>query len=339
MTLKFLVIFPLCFAIGCVAAPREVETTIDLGPQKVEIDVRLHDIRTSGNNALTQLQLFSEFSKWDPKWIEELPWAVAPTRFEYASDGGRLDLSMHGTMSRADFDKCARAAYDAGVCNEFPVMLSKSGYGVRPEVLQLASLTIDPKAKAAWPADAGRMSYRVALSPKEEQFIKDGPSLAEGFELHRANPAAADATVKKMEAAESLFVKGSIADWQKELAELEACTEQPWCKFRRESVRRDQTRLVYGYLSKRPEAGAAIKGAPSRHLDFLDSSLGGLVPKDPLPLVDDLRMRILYDVQLDDFREQGWLGSDPWAAVCRPDTMKKPSLKDFCARLGVKAKK
>ena len=338
MTLRLLSVLPLSLVVGCLAAPREVETTIDLGPQKVEIDVRLKDIRTSAGNDLNQLRTFGGFVRWDPKWVEDTPWAPAPTRFEYLADAGRLDLAMHGTMSRADFDTCARAASDAGVCNDFPVGLGMAGYSVRPEILNAKSLIIDPKAKSTWPADAGRLAYSVILSPKEELFIKNGPSLQRGFELY-ATPLAPQ-TLKQIDATDEVFLRGSAADWLKELTALEACTQEPWCRFRQEAVHRDQLGLVYSYLRPRPEAGDGLAQSPVFD-NYLGLPFPLLVPKDTLPLIDELRMRVRYDSQLDNYRILGWVTTDasPWSPVCRPDTMKKPSIKDFCARLGVRAKK
>lgn len=339
MILKAPVALPLLLTLGCLAAPREVETTLELGAQKVEITVRLKDIRTSAPDELNQLRVFNEFSTWDPAWINELPWAPAATRFEYASDGGSLELLMHASMTRADFDKCARAPADAGLCVDFPVELGKAGYAVRPEVLALKSLVIDPRQKASWPADAGRIGYRVGLSASEEQFIDVGPSLARGFAIHRSAPAVASQTMKKIEASEQVFLQGSLADWTKELSALDACTEQPWCALRQEAARREQLRLVFGYLSTRPEAGFELRAPPERHIEFLGGGLGKLLPKDALSPIDELRLRIRYDVQLEAFRGKGWLAADAWQTVCRPDTMKKPSLKDFCSRLGVRPKK
>ena len=200
---------------------------------------------------------------------------------------------------------------------------------------------IDAKQKSSWPADAGRIGYRVGLSASQEAFIDDGPSLARGFALHQSAPALAAQTVQQIAASEAVFLHGSVADWVKELAALESCSEQQWCKLRQEAARREQLRLVFSYLRPRPEGGHAIHAPPSRHIDFLGSAFGGLIPKDLLPPIDELRLRVRYDVQLDAFREQGWLVGEPnpWAAVCRPDTMKRPSLKDFCARLGVSGKK
>lgn len=336
-----LVVLPLTLTLGCLAAPREVETMIDLGPQKVEIDVRVKDIRTLNTDDLNQLRVFSEFASWNPEWINELPWAPTPTRFEYSGDGGRLDLTMHGSMARADFDRCARAASDAGVCADFPLELGKSGYAVRPEVLALKSLVIDGRQKSTWAADAGRIGYRVGLSGAEDKFIASGPSLARGFALAQAAPAVAAETVKKIDATEDVFARGTVADWVKELAALATCADEPWCRLRKEAVQRDQLRLVNAYLKARPEAGEAIRAAPSRHLDFFGGPIGGLVPKDTFAPIDELRLRVKYDVQVDRFHDDGWVLADPnpWAAVCRPDTTKKPGLKDLCARLGVTGKR
>ncbi len=341
MTLNSILLLPLCFTLGCLAAPREVETTIDLGAQRVEIDVRLRDIRTSGFDELTQLRVLNEVGRWDPQWINDLPWAPTPNRFEFLSDAGRLDLAMHASMTRAEFDRCARSGSDAGICDDFPIELGKSGYFVRPQLLSARSLIIDPKAKASWPADAGRISYRVGLSALEDPFIDSGPSLQRGFELHQSAPELAAQTLKKIEASEELFVRGSVSDWLKEVAALEGCIEQPWCRLRQEAVRREQMRLVHSYLRTRPEAGEGIRPPPKRHIDFLGASFSLLNPKDNLAPVDELRLRVRYDIQLEELREQGWLSSDlrAWVSVCRPDTMKKASHKDFCARLGVRPKR
>ena len=341
MTLKPLVWLPWCLMLGCLAAPREVETTLELGAQKVEIDVRLRDIRTSSTDDLTQLRVFNEFAKWNPEWISDVPWAPTPTKFEYLGDAGRLDLAMHGTMARADFDRCARAASDAGVCDDFPLELSQAGYAVRPAVLASKALLIDGKLRSSWPADAGRIAYRVRLNGSDDAFIEEGPSLGRGYEVMQASPKEAAQTLKQIEASEELFVHGSVADWLKEVAALEACVEPRWCRLRQEAVGREQTRLVYSYLRTRAEAGAGLRMPPKRHIDFLGAPFTGLLPKDALAPIDELRLRVRYDVQLDDYREQGWLspGQSAWGPACRPEATKKQSQKDFCARLGVKGKR
>jgi hypothetical protein len=341
MTLKPFMWLPGWVVIGCIAAPREVEATLELGAQQVEIDVRLRDIRTSSTDDLTQLRVFNEFAQWTPEWVSGVPWAPTPAKFDYQGDAGRLDLAMHGTMARADFDTCARAASDAGVCKDFPLELRQTGYAVRPEVLASKSLLVDAKMKSFWPADAGRISYRVRLNANDDAFIDHGPSLGRGFELFQSSPKQAAVTLKQIEASEELFVSGSAADWQKDVAGVESCVEPPWCRLRQEAVGREQTRLVYSYLRTQPEAGAGIRVPPKRHIDFLGESLTALLPKDRLTPIDALRLRVRYDVQLADYREQGWLslGQSAWGSVCRPDAIKKQSLKDFCARLGVKAKR
>ena len=337
--MKKLVAIILC-GCGCIAAPREVETTIELGTKTVEIDVRLRDIRAASPDSLNQLRTFGDFSGWNPEWTNELSWAPTPTRFEYLADAGRLDLAMHGSMTRSDFDACARAGSDAGVCKDFPLELGKSGYSVRPEILELKSLIIDPRARTTWAADAGRIACRVGLSAEKDTFISEGPSLLPGFLQYRSDPTRAVETLKRIKASEALFTNGSIADWSKELTSLEACTELPWCALRQEAVRRDQANLVYTYLRSRGEAGDAIQSPFPTYVDYF-SAPTALVPKDALSLIDDLRLRIRYDVVVQRARSQGPTVQleNPWAPVCRPDTMRKPSLKDFCARLGVRAKR
>gem|GEM_PF-2925728 len=319
---------------GCPAAPREVEAIVELGAQRVEIDVRLRDIRTPHADDLTQLQLFEQFSKWDPNWISDVPWAPTPTRFEYIGDGGTLDLRMHGSMSRADFDKCARAPLDSGVCEKFPLELGKAGYAVRPELVR--ELRIDPKARAAWPADAGRISYRFGTN---EKFLDDGASLVGGFTTFQVSPTAAVDAVKKIAANDTVFLDGTVAEWTKALAAIDACTSEPWCALQADAAGRDQLRLVEAYLRTKAEPSEGLEGAPPRHLDFFRDSVAPLVPKIGFAPIDDLRLRLAYDAQLRRFRERGSTGNASWARVCRPDSMKQPALKDFCARLGVKTKK
>lgn len=315
---------------GCVAAPRDIEATLELGAQKVEIDVRLRDIRTVHADDLTQLQLFAQFSKWDPNWISDVPWAPTPTRFEYIGDGGTLDLRMRGSMSRADFDNCARGPG----CDKFPVELGKAGYAVRPEALK--DLRVDPKARTTWPADAGRISYR--FSPNEE-FLAEGASLVRGFTIFQTSPAAAVETVNQIATAEAAFQDGGVGEWTKSLAAIDACTPEPWCGLRAEAARRDQLRLVYEYLRTKPEAGEGLGSPPERHLEFFSESVAGLGLKPGFSPIDELRLRVAYDVQLELFRANRVTGKAAWARACRPDSMKQPAQRDFCARLGVKGKK
>lgn len=289
-------------------------------------------MRTLGSDDLRQLETFGTFAKWDPDWLSDVPWAPTPTRFEYLGDAGRLDVAMHATMTRADFDRCARGLPDGGGCAAFPLSLGKAGYAVRPELTGLKSLVVDPKAKAAWAADAGRISYTVGLSGEPDRFIREGPSLLRGFQLWTSEPAKAAEAVAQVKADGEKRASG--AEWADPV-----CTDVPWCGLRTEALNRDRSRLVYRYLQARTnEAGYGLRGPPPNTIDYLGSTFIPLVPKDALPAADDLKLRIVYDVSLAEFRENGTARA-PWNLVCRPDTMKKPSLKEFCGRLGVGAGK
>ncbi len=322
---------PLLLALvaGCLAAPREVETQLTLGPKQVEIDVRLKDVRGVGADDLRQLDTFAMFATWKKDWLDDVPWAPTPTRFEFIADAGRLDVALKGTMARADFDACARGAPDGGPCHTFPLELGKNGYAVKAEVLGLTSLTIDPKAKAAWPADAGRIAYTVKLSGDPDRFILDGPSLLRGHALYTSDPAKAEATLAQIKADE---VKRASGEWA-----VPVCTDIPWCGLRTEALQRDRARLVYRYLFTRQEseAGYGLRAPPPLTVDYLGSTFATQIPKDRLAVLDDLRLRIVYDLALAGFHESG-RASAPWERVCRPDVMKKPSLKAWCQKLGVK---
>lgn len=310
---------------GCIAAPREVETTLELGAQKVEIDVKVKDIRAIGADDLRQLDTFATFAKWDKDWISEMPWAPTPAKFEYVANGARLDLALHGSMPRAEFDRCAGA--DGG-CPSFPVTLGKAGYAVSPEVLGLKSLTIDPKQKAAWPADVKKLTFTVAFSGDPDTFVLDGPSLLRGYQLWSQSPAKAAETLAKIKAAEEKRAEGK--EWNDV-----ACTEVPWCGLEREALNRDRVRLVYRYLAARADlVSHGLRSPPAQTIDYLGSTFVNVAPKESFAPADELKLRILYDEARDGFRELGSARAE-WTLVCRADAMKKPALKEFCGRLGV----
>lgn len=291
--------------------------------------MRLKDVRGVGSDDLRQVDTFAMFATWKKDWLDDMPWAPTPTRFEFIADAGRLDVALKGTMARADFDACARGAFDGGPCPSFPLELGKNGYAVKAEVLGLKSLTLDPKAKAAWPADAKSIAYTVKLSGDPDRFVLDGPSLLRGHALYVSDPAKAEATIAQIKADEE---KRASGEWV-----VPACTDVPWCGLRTEALQRDRVRLVYRYLSARQEseAGYGLRAPPPQTLDYLGSTFVSQIPKDRLPAVDELKLRIVYDLALSGFRELGTT-SAPWERVCRPDTMKKPSLKAWCTKLGVK---
>ncbi len=325
--------------VGCIVAPHSVDTTLEFGTDKVDIDVRLNDIRAYAGDDLSQLRTFSEYVQWKAAWVEELPWAPTPDRYEFTVDAGKLNLQMHGTMTRLQFDRCVRpGSGDGGVrpCPNFPFEMTGTGYAVSTEVKQYKAIVLDPASPLAWPFDNKRIAVRFTVAKDEAEFAENGPSLARGYELFVPTPLKAAEALRQIEANEALFVRGTSAAWSAQLAELATCTEQPWCDLRIEAARREEAHLVFEYLRSSPEAGARVKAPVEMGFDFRGRTYVTRLPKDRLTNIDELRLRILYDMQLDAFREQGKFPAQSWDSVCRPDSMKKPSLKDFCLLIGSK---
>lgn len=292
--------------------------------------MRLKDVRGVAGDDLRQLETYALFAAWNKDWISDTPWAPTPSKFEFIATPGRLDVAMKGTMARADFDACARGLPDGGGCNAFPLELTKAGYAVKPELLALKTLIVDPKAKSKWAVDAGQIAFTVRLSGAHpDTFINDGPSLVKGHTLWTADPAKAAETVEAIKTAEGKRAAGT--DWA-----VPACKDEPWCGFRTEALERDRARLVFRYLEKRGgDVAVKLPDPPAQTIDYLGSTFVNQVPKDSFAAADDLKLRVVYDLALLSFRDRG-SAQAPWSLACRPDSMKKSSLKDFCGKLGVK---
>ncbi len=324
---------------GCKVAPREIETVLELGAERVDIDVQLRDIRTGSNDDLSQLQLFEALHTWSPRFTEDLSWAPTPDRYRFSADAGRLSLSMHGTMSRADFERCARGfSLDGGdgACPRFPLHRTATGYALPPGFIEQARLVSTPGSKTSWAPDAGVISLVVGLTENTEK-VTAGPSLVRGFELFSGAPERASATVALINETEKRLNASPGEAWHRAIGELRACREAPWCGLRLEAIRRSQARLVFRYLAELPEANVALPQPPEDARLALPESPRALVPGDKLTPLDALRLRVRYDVGLDAYRDHGslsWQAAD-FAAICRPDVVKRRSLKDFCLRLGV----
>ena len=321
---------------ACIAAPRDVETTLTFGDDKIDIDVKVKDIRAAADDDLGQLRTFFDYAQWKPSWIEDLPWAPSPDVYEFSLENNKLNLTMHGSMTRSEFDRCVRIAQDGKprACPKFPFDRLSAGYALSDEVKQNRSIVLDRDTPAAWPFDAQKISVHFRPNKEEVSFIAEGPSLSHGYTLVQAMPLKAAETLNQISAGEALFMDSTGEQVRAQVAELESCSEPRWCAFRLEAARREAAHLVYAYLRGSPQAGTGVRAPPALGNDLAGRAFASRLPKDKLALLDELKLRIAYDVMLDGYREQGSMPATTWDAVCRPDTMKKPTLKDFCLRIG-----
>lgn len=323
---------------ACNVAPREVETVITLGAERVDIDVQLRDIRTGERDDLYQLQVFESLSAWESRWTEDLGWAPTPDAYRYSADAGRLSLSMHATMKRADFDRCARGfSSDGGeeVCSRFPLRLTSKGYAVPDGFVEKQQLVLARGSKTSWPADAKVLAVTLGLTEQTEK-VTTGPSLLRGYEVFTASPEGARATVKLINETEKRLFAGPPEEFKKAIAELKTCTEAPWCALRSEAIRRLQARVLNRFLAELPEANVSLPEAPEDPRMMMPESLRTMVPTDKLAPIDALRLRVRYDIGLEAYRTTGSLewGGATFVGICRPEVVKKRSLKDLCIRLG-----
>ena len=338
--MRILVLSALVSLLGCSVGPREVETTIKLGAERVDIDVQLRDIRALPADDLGQLRLYAEYQTWHETWVDDMKWAPTPNVYRFTPGPGRLGLTMHATMTRAEFDRCGRGfTTDGGVpaCNHFPIELGATGYSVETH-LKTNKIEVPAGTKVTWPANTTSMTLRVTVTAEMEKVV-EGPSLLRGYELMTSDPANAAQALKQIELSEHRFTDDSAEAWRQFTTDLRACTEVKWCALRQESVRRSQAQLIYRTLQRSREAGVGVREPPAKEspLGWLSEPVFKLVPKDSFAIIDELRLRVLYETGLANYRERGELGWEPstWAPVCRADVMKKKSLREFCTRLGV----
>jgi hypothetical protein len=171
---------------------------------------------------------------------------------------------------------------------------------------------------------------------KVGEFIKDGPSLQKGAALFKENASAAAEVVKLSDEFGKAFHE---RDWKVAraiVARTSSCSSSPeLCRLQTEVFRREQIALLRQYLSQ--FEGWALAEAPPPHL-FWTTSYARMSPKKALPEAASLRLRVIYEVALREFRDSGFLRdvSQELVSLCASHRRKLAAdQKKFCEALTI----
>ncbi len=314
---------------GCSVAPREVRVVAELGADQVEVTAELIDLRTSERDPLQAVRaVVGGAEALSAVRLEKgLSWLTGVTVTPRAGEA-TLDVVVRGKVDRQTFDRCARTDITReklrGACEDFPLRLDGAGYTLRERKAPLGELR--------WPAGVARIEARVPFGRADARFLDDGPSLLDAYRLYARTPTVAAAAVAQADALRAAHFASSPAAWLDALDALERCTAEPWCELQWQTVRALQLGQVHGYLmGASDESGDDLRPPPSSNRRDAH-----VQPQSRLPPIEELRLRVLYDIALDRQGPTGALPELRWRAVCRADVARQPSQRDFCARLGVR---
>jgi hypothetical protein len=205
---------------GCPAAPSEVELTIALGAEQVEVQATLRDVRLWTQDPAEALRAFQEVRAPDAplasKLLRQYPWMPRLQRWEWQVRGEALDLALTGAMPRSEFDTCVartpeqRTAPEeaSSPCRGFPLWRQGDEYRsiLDAEPPGLSGPDWIALGATRWPIREQRLQTRVRLASKWLP-ASSGPALP-SFELNAREPEAVSSYVALVERLHRAFIAG-----------------------------------------------------------------------------------------------------------------------------------
>ncbi len=322
---------------GCFAAPRTVEVRATFSEQEVTAEAVLGDVRTFAPDALNQLRTFHEAASPPARWFEKRPWLPRPSTYEWRVEAERADLVIRATMSRADFDTCARDACGKGperACRDFPIQRCGDEYTLDPELLSSDGVRFLPGSRTAWKAHETTTSLKFEVTPQAATVVEDGPSLAAGAALFKQHPSEARAVAALADEYVKAFQGGDWQAAQKLVKSAADCQSTPIiCRLRAEVFHREQAGLLNAYLFR--FEGWSLTPPPPSVLLLLHNPYFDMLPGKPLSEVASLRMRVLYEVAQREYRQTGFLMdiTGELERICTAARGKSKEQKAFCRAL------
>jgi hypothetical protein len=319
---------------ACPIAPVEVDATVELKPDEVRYHARLRDVRVVTGGLVTSLPVFVGVATPPKELLEDVPWAGRPEAYRWVLSEAGVDLEMEGSLPRSVFDACAQAACTpgaAGACQHFPLKKCGSQY----ELIAVPAADA-PGSVRVWPGDARVLSYRGTLT--EEEVTRTGESARPAYELYAKDPVAAGDTVAWLKSFTDEFEHGHAKEARQllERPAIDRAAHGPG-KLERtieEAVRRQRQHLLHAYLQARGYRTALEEPPPGPGLQW-QSPYTALVPAQPLPEAEGLKLRVAYEVAHAGYLKTGEL-QDSLAIireVCTGKRLRAASTRQFCELL------
>jgi len=205
---------------GCPAGPSEVELTIALGADQVEVQATLRDVRLWTQDPAEALRAFHEVSAPEAplaaRLLREYPWMPRLQRWEWKVRGEALDLALTGSMPRSQFEACVAmppeqrtgTAEEASSCLGFPLWRSGDEYR---SILETPPQSLEGPEWIAlgatrWPIREQRIQARVRLGSKWLPASRG--SALPAFELQAREPEAVSSYLALVERLGRAFSEG-----------------------------------------------------------------------------------------------------------------------------------
>ncbi|WP_375758600.1 hypothetical protein [Corallococcus exercitus] len=338
----------LLFLCGCPAGPREVELTLTLGAEQVEVQALLRDVQVWTRDPAEGLLAFQQVQRPEAPFAAELlrryAWLPRLQRWEWRVREEALDLGLVGSMPRADFDTCLampveeRTRGPAGTrrCEGFPLVRSGEAYQVAPGLepsrsREPAPVVITPMR---WPLDTRKLQARVLVDKAGGVLAPSQGSALPFFRLEADAPEGVAAYGELVGRLRRDFTAGKTQDCKALQSEADRRLPPRVRSLFREQVERERLGLMEALLTQqglRPVR--ALPKPPERVLTRpADVYAPALLPSQRPPEVLLLRLARLYDFASVPFGVDAGDGREPFSV-----SLGASGLQDLCKELGRRA--
>lgn len=332
---------------GCPAAPNEVELTVALGAEQVEVQATLRDVQVWTRDPAEALLAFHEVHAPEmpsvARMLHTFAWMPQLQRWEWRVREGALDLFLVGSMSRARFETCLempleerkRGGEKGSACEGFPLWRSGTEYRAIPEVeLDMASKReVVMLGATHWPLQAQRLETR--FRPGAQWLTYSRGSALPSFEQEERSSEAVSAYVSLVGRQREAFRQGDTAKCKALQTEAEQALPVQLRALFAHQRRRERLWLLEALLSRH---GLAVVKPLPQPLDSLLSSLKGtdyaaaLIPRQRPSELLLLRLARLHDQAAVRFGVNWETGSEDFSA-----SLDETELQQLCGELRRKA--
>ena len=341
----------------CLAVPSEIELTVELGADQVEVQASLRDIQLWTEDPVEALRIFHGVHAPEAARASEMlghfPWRPQLSRWEWQVRGQALDLVIGGSMPRSQFDACVampleqRGTSSAGrsPCHGFPLRLMEGAYRPAEEASPKGLGTPPWKllGQTRWPARERRLQARVQVDV-EGFFPPMRQSALPAFQLHASDPEAAASYTSLVQRYGAAFREGDTPACQTLQSEAERTLPARLLLLFHAQLRRERLWLLEAFM--RQHGLLPVKSVPRpvelRFGNMEQEYAPSLLPRKPPPETGLLRLARLHDQAAVRFGvdwETGrrdfssWMNESDLQVLCSELIRKAPAHRRLCKHL------